>query len=74
MVPMKFGLDWSGAYYNCFLSVYNGDGSVVVKHGGVEIGQGIDMKVQFQFQFQFDLALIITKCNNKEYFIIIFHL
>ena len=46
---MKFGLAWNSLLYNCFLTVYNGDGSVAITHGGIEIGQGIDMKVRFSY-------------------------
>jgi xanthine dehydrogenase/oxidase len=45
VVPMKYGVDWRAGDYNCLLSVYHGDATVVVQHGGIEMGQGIDMKV-----------------------------
>ena len=46
MVPIKWGVDWRGGWYNCMLAVYNGDGTVAVRHGGVEVGQGINTKVR----------------------------
>ena len=46
-VPMKYGILWTGAYYNVLISVYNSDGSVAISHGGVEMGQGINTKVMW---------------------------
>ncbi len=43
-MPLKWGMGW-GASYNVMVSVYNGDGTVTVRHGGVELGQGINTKV-----------------------------
>ena len=45
VVPLKFGLGWSGAPYTVLVSIYATDGTVAVTHGGVEVGQGINTKV-----------------------------
>lgn len=37
------------ANYSVLVSIFHGDGSVAVIHGGVEIGQGINTKVIFYF-------------------------
>jgi xanthine dehydrogenase/oxidase len=44
LVPLKWGANWGGAYYNTYVTIYNGDGSVSICHGGVETGQGISTK------------------------------
>jgi xanthine dehydrogenase/oxidase len=40
LTPVKWGVGWTGAAYNCIIAVYASDGSVSVSHGGVEMGQG----------------------------------
>jgi len=43
---LKWGVQWEDeGFYNVMISIYAGDGSVAVTHGGVEIGQGINTKV-----------------------------
>lgn len=48
LVPMRFDHfigGWVGCKYNCVISVFGGDGSVSVAHGGIEMGQGLNTKV-----------------------------
>lgn len=47
MMPLRFGIAWADAPYTVFVSVYANDGTVAVAHGGVEVGQGINTKVQY---------------------------
>lgn len=44
LIPMTYELFYIGPY-NSLISVYQGDGTVVVTHGGIEMGQGINTKV-----------------------------
>jgi len=44
-VPVKYGLAWMGSPFSVLVSIFGGDGSVTVEHGGIEIGQGIHTKV-----------------------------
>jgi len=44
MVPMKYPLSFWGQF-NAMVSVCARDGTVVVTHGGIECGQGINTKV-----------------------------
>ncbi|CAF4846895.1 unnamed protein product [Pieris macdunnoughi] len=43
--------------YHIYISIYHGDGSVIVKHGGVEIGQGINTKVIQTIAFVFKISM-----------------
>nr|WP_315592186.1 xanthine dehydrogenase molybdopterin binding subunit [uncultured Cupriavidus sp.] len=47
ITPVKFGISFNVAHYNqagALVHVYN-DGSVLVNHGGTEMGQGLNTKV-----------------------------
>lgn len=44
VVPMVWAME-VGGYFPASVSIYYGDGSVVVFHGGIEMGQGINTKV-----------------------------
>ncbi|KAI8432028.1 hypothetical protein MSG28_004552 [Choristoneura fumiferana] len=44
IIPMTYELFYFGNY-NSIVSVLHGDGSVVITHGGIEMGQGINTKV-----------------------------
>lgn len=44
IVPMAYPLEIFGNW-PVFVSIYVGDGSVAISHGGVEMGQGINTKV-----------------------------
>ena len=45
LVPLKYGIIWMTYSTTALVSVYTGDGTVSIVHGGVEIGQGINTKV-----------------------------
>lgn len=45
LVPMIYPVDYPPFRYNVLVAIYHNGGSVVVTHGGVECGQGINTKV-----------------------------
>ena len=45
LIPIRYGHNYWGTRYHVNISVYQGDGSVAVTHGGIEMGQGINTKV-----------------------------
>ncbi|CAB0007089.1 unnamed protein product, partial [Nesidiocoris tenuis] len=46
LVPMKFLICFAPSYYG-MVTVFPGDGSVAVSTGGIEMGQGVNTKVNF---------------------------
>ncbi|ESO95691.1 hypothetical protein LOTGIDRAFT_231915 [Lottia gigantea] len=45
VMPLRFGIGWAGAQYNTLVTICNGDGTIAIFHGGVNVGQGINTKV-----------------------------
>lgn len=45
IVPMAWLLETTGQF-PVLISIYHGDGTVVISHGGIEMGQGINTKVR----------------------------
>ena len=48
MTPVKFGISFTASFFNqaaALVHVYQGDGSVLLNHGGTEMGQGLFTKV-----------------------------
>ncbi|EAT42288.1 AAEL006163-PA [Aedes aegypti] len=64
-IPMKFQTDFHGIYY-AFVSINIGDGSVVVTHGGIEMGQGINTKVTqvIASTLGIELDMVSVKASN----------
>ncbi|XP_055537407.1 uncharacterized protein LOC129725498 [Wyeomyia smithii] len=44
IIPMQYWLDYFGQL-NAIVSIFAGDGTVAVTHGGIEMGQGMNTKV-----------------------------
>ena len=48
MIPIKYGMGFNAASMergDALVDIYDGDGTVIVRHGGVEIGQGLNTQV-----------------------------
>ena len=46
MVPLKYGVYYEGSMFTALVSIFHADGTVAIAHGGIEIGQGINAKVE----------------------------
>ncbi|PNF35793.1 Xanthine dehydrogenase [Cryptotermes secundus] len=66
LVPLKYGLEYE-ANYSALVSIYAGDGTVAVTHGGIECGQGINTKVAqaVAYTLGIDLELVRVKTSNN---------
>jgi xanthine dehydrogenase/oxidase len=45
LAPAKYGIGWDSTQSGCTVNVYGPDGSIVIQHGGCELGQGLNTKV-----------------------------
>ncbi len=71
LTPVKFGISFTATWYNqagALLHVYK-DGSIMVNHGGTEMGQGLNTKIAqiVAEAFGVDLSLVkITKTATDK--------
>ena len=66
VTPTKFGIAFTAKFLNqagALVHVYT-DGTVLVTHGGVEMGQGLHTKVA-QVQYFFPVALGYQHCGGR---------
>ncbi|KAL4223518.1 hypothetical protein ACF0H5_016989 [Mactra antiquata] len=68
LVPLKYGITWSHARFGCQVSIYNSDGTVVISHGGIEIGQGINTKVAQVCSYELGIALDMIQVVSSNSF------
>ena len=67
LIPVRYGHNYWGTRYHVSISVYQGDGSVAVTHGGIEMGQGINTKVAqvVAKELGVDLDMVRVKPSNN---------
>lgn len=49
--------------YMVLLSVYHGDGTIMITHGGIEMGQGINTKVAQAVAYTLNISLDKVRCS-----------
>jgi xanthine dehydrogenase molybdopterin-binding subunit B len=49
LVPCKYSINYFPLPMYCHISVYEGDGTISVATGGIEMGQGLNTKVGNRF-------------------------
>ncbi|MDY0140600.1 MAG: xanthine dehydrogenase molybdopterin binding subunit [Bacteroidales bacterium] len=65
LTPVKFGISFTTAFLNqagALINVYN-DGTILVNHGGTEMGQGLFTKIRTIAALEFGVSLSRIKIN-----------
>ncbi|MFO1219260.1 MAG: xanthine dehydrogenase molybdopterin binding subunit [Burkholderiaceae bacterium] len=68
LTPVKFGISFNVAHYNqagALVHVYV-DGSVLVNHGGTEMGQGLNTKVAQVVAHELGLPIAQVRCTATD--------
>jgi xanthine dehydrogenase molybdopterin-binding subunit B len=68
LTPVKFGISFTTSFLNqagALVNVYQ-DGTVLVNHGGTEMGQGLHTKIQQIAAAEFGLSLERIKVDNTN--------
>ena len=62
LVPCKYNINYFPLPFYCHISVYEGDGTVSVATGGIEMGQGLNTKVNTSASNSnsYDIYLLLT--------------
>jgi xanthine dehydrogenase large subunit len=66
--PVKFGISFNVNHYNqagALVHVYN-DGSILVNHGGTEMGQGVNTKCQMVVAHELGVSLEHVRCTATD--------
>lgn len=67
LVPIKYGIEWIGGTYSVSVNVYP-DGTILISHGGTEVGQGINTKIAqvLAYELGVDISLITVGSNDTQ--------
>ncbi|XP_005187945.2 uncharacterized protein LOC101901154 [Musca domestica] len=65
MAIMDFPLEYTGQY-SATVSIYHIDGSVVISHGGIEMGQGLNTKVAQVAAYVLGVSMDLIKIESSD--------
>jgi xanthine dehydrogenase large subunit len=69
MTPVKFGISFTASFFNqaaALVHVYQGDGTVLLNHGGTEMGQGLFTKVAQVVAHEFGIDLDRVRVSASD--------
>ncbi|XP_046360646.2 indole-3-acetaldehyde oxidase-like [Haliotis rufescens] len=61
VMPLRWNLNYTHVDYNVYLTVYHGDGSVALSLGGVDVGQGLNIKMMQICAFELGIPIDTIK-------------
>lgn len=66
-IQMKYPISYVGAL-SAYVAIYHGDGTVIISHGGIELGQGINTKAaqMAAFALNIPLHMVQVKATNND--------
>ena len=62
IVPCKYDITYFPLPNYCHISVYEGDGTISVSTGGVEMGQGLNTKVAQAVSKELNIPMVKYQC------------
>lgn len=67
LIQMKYPIGYVGAF-SSYVAIYHGDGTVIVSHSGVDVGQGLNTKAAqiAAFALNIPLEMVQVKATNSE--------
>jgi len=63
ITPVKYGIAWSGYDGGVVVNINNSDGTVLVRHSGCEIGQGLSTKLAQVVAYELGVDMSTVKVN-----------
>ncbi len=69
ITPVKFGISFNATFYNqagALVNIYHADGTVLLNHGGTEMGQGLFTKVAQVVAEEFQIDISNIRCSASD--------
>lgn len=66
-IQMKYPIGYIGSF-SSYVAIYHGDGTVIISHGGVDFGQGLNTKAAqiAAFALNIPLEMVQVKATNNQ--------
>ncbi|XP_046559775.1 indole-3-acetaldehyde oxidase-like [Haliotis rubra] len=68
VMPLRWNMDYAKDIFNVYVTIYHGDGSVAVSVGGVELGQGLNIKMMQVCAFELGIPIDTIKVKPTTTF------
>ncbi|XP_046559716.1 xanthine dehydrogenase-like [Haliotis rubra] len=68
VMPLRWNMDYGKDIFNVYVTIYHGDGSVALSVGGVELGQGLNIKMMQVCAFELGIPIDTIKVKPTTTF------